>query len=93
MSDLAGAAILADVNSSNITREQAAAMGRVIGRHLHYLNKLVKRLDRVGFSPTDPLYLAAHRAFDGVHGLSVNLHYLSCPPGTAGDCTRGAGRG
>jgi hypothetical protein len=30
------------------------------------------------------IYVAAPGAFNAVHALSVELHYLTCPAGTAG---------
>ena len=41
-------------------------------------------MERRRFRGDEPLYLAVCRAFDSVHALNVNLHYLSCAPGTVG---------
>jgi hypothetical protein len=41
-------------------------------------------MDAVGWSVRDPLHRAVLEAFNAVHGLNVELHYLSCSPGTVG---------
>jgi hypothetical protein len=72
------------VNSDNLTRDQAEAMLGTVRRQLRYLGKLRDRMNALSFPPNDPLYLAATGAFNAVHALSVELHYLTCAPGTAG---------
>ena len=56
-----------------------------VRRQLRYLGKLRDRMNARGFPPNDPLYLAATGAFNAVHALSVELHYMTCAPGTAGN--------
>jgi hypothetical protein len=72
------------VTSDDLTRAQAEAMLASVRRQLRYLGKLRDRMNGRGFQPNDPLYLAATGAFNAVHALSVELHYLTCAPGTAG---------
>jgi hypothetical protein len=45
---------------------------------LRYLGKLRQRMDKRGFTPSDKLYGLVNEAYDKVHHLSVELHYLSC---------------
>ena len=45
---------------------------------LGYLNRLIERMNRVGFLPDDPLMKLATEARDKVHSLWVDLHYRSC---------------
>lgn len=72
------------MDSTAITREQAKAMGEVIGRQLRYLGKLRTRMERLAFPPNDPLYRQVSDAFDKIHRLNVALHYMSCDPGSVG---------
>jgi hypothetical protein len=48
---------------------------------LAYLNRLLGRMDEVGFLATDPLYNNVTKARDATHRLWVELHYLSCSSG------------
>ena len=68
----------------DLTPEQVAALTASVRRQLRYLGKLRDRMNQQGFPPDDPLYVAATGAFNAVHALSVELHYLTCPAGTAG---------
>ena len=70
------------MDSSDITREQAAEMGKVISRQLRYLGKPRTRMERRRFPPTDPLYRQVSEAYDKVHRLRMSLHYLTCDPGS-----------
>jgi hypothetical protein len=72
------------VTSDDLTRAQAEAMLASVRRQLHYLGKLRDRMNALSFPPNEPLYLAAAGAFNAVHALSVELHYLTSAPGTAG---------
>ena len=48
---------------------------------LGYLFRLRQRMDKRGFSPDDPLYQLVVNAYDALHPLTVELHYLSCKEG------------
>jgi hypothetical protein len=72
------------VTSDDLTRAQADAMLASVRRQLRYLGRLRDRMNERGFPPNDPLHLAVTGAFNAVHALSVELHYLTCAPGTAG---------
>jgi hypothetical protein len=55
-----------------------------IGRQLRYLNRLIDRMNRVGFPGNDPVYQAALRALSGTQWLYTELHAASCPKGQMG---------
>jgi hypothetical protein len=42
---------------------------------LSFLHRLVHRMDKTGFPSNDALYMAACKAYDGVHELHILLHY------------------
>jgi hypothetical protein len=65
----------------DITREQAAQMSERVGEALGYLARLRQRIDQRHFPSNDKFRLLVERAYDGVHSLSVELHYLSCSGG------------
>jgi hypothetical protein len=48
---------------------------------LVYLRRLAKRMDKRRFPNDDPLLRSTPKAYDALHELHVNLHYLSCPSG------------
>ena len=72
------------MTSNDLTREQIEALLASVRRQLSYLGKLRDRMNQRGFPPDDPLYVAATGAFNAVHALGVELHYLTCPAATAG---------
>jgi hypothetical protein len=72
---------VAAVTSDDLTTEQAKQMGVVVGRHLNYLGRLQKRMQRVGFPHDDQLVVAVNKAFDATHALNVRLHYLGVASG------------
>jgi len=65
------------VRSSDLSDEQLERLKHQAGRGLRWLNALIRRMDQVGFDPTDKLYLAALRAQDRMQALGVELHYAS----------------
>jgi hypothetical protein len=62
---------------ANLTQKQAEAFMQRIRPMLRFLHMCRKRLDARGFDPKSTLYAAVAKAFDSVHGLFVELHYLS----------------
>jgi hypothetical protein len=65
----------------DLTPAQLTKLKRIVGRNLRFYNRLVERMDLMHFEVNDPLRLAALRARDGTHHLSVELHYASCESG------------
>ncbi len=43
-----------------------------------YLYRLRERMEKRGFKASDPLYRKVVAAYDGVLGLWIDLHYMSC---------------
>ena len=50
-------------------------------RLVNYLSRVVKRMERTGFPPNDPIFTSARRAYDAVSTFCMDLHYLSCKSG------------
>jgi hypothetical protein len=69
------------MHSRNLTTEQAVRMHESLFRLANYLSRVVRRMERTGFPPDDPLYKLASRAYDAVCSLSTDLHYRSCKSG------------
>ena len=55
-----------------------------------YLYRLLRRMEKVGFKRSDRLIDLATRAYDAVHALSVETHYLSCKSGVGRDASEDA---
>jgi hypothetical protein len=66
------------MNRNDVTREQAAKISKGLYGPLNYLGRLKDRMVRAGFPPMDPLFCLVVAAFNAVHHLSVEVHYLSC---------------
>jgi hypothetical protein len=45
---------------------------------LAYLFRLREPMVKRGFPPADPLLMLVEKAYDSMHRLFVELHYLSC---------------
>jgi hypothetical protein len=69
------------MNSDDLTTEQATRMHESLFKLANYLSRTVKRMERVGFPPDDPLMKSARRAYDAVSSLYMDLHYRSCKSG------------
>ena len=48
---------------------------------LGFLHRLGERMDKRQFPPNDKLVLLTRRAYEALHALCVELHYLSCGSG------------
>jgi hypothetical protein len=69
------------MNSADLTCDQCRAMHKSLFRLANYLSRVVKRMEKTGFPPDDPLYRSARRAYDSVCSLCMELHYLGCKSG------------
>lgn len=58
---------------ATLTKQQAAKVRASIDPAVHYLYRLVRRMEEVGFAPDDPLYVAAREAWQAVVRLSGRL--------------------
>jgi hypothetical protein len=66
---------------AKLPQKQAEVFMERIRPMLRFLYSCRKRLDARGFDPKSTLYAAVAKAFDAVHGLFVELHYLSLERG------------
>jgi hypothetical protein len=48
---------------------------------INYLHRLRERMEKAGFPPDDKLFALVSKAYDAVHALFVELHYLGCESG------------
>lgn len=69
------------MDSSHIKPEQAQRLCEQIRRSLAHVGRLRRRMEVLGFPPTDPLYISASRAHDALQELHVRAHYCSCTSG------------
>ena len=69
------------MDSSHIQPHQAQALCRQVRRSLAHVGRLRRRMEVLGFPPTDTLYVAASRAHDALQELHVRAHYCSCTSG------------
>ena len=71
------------MRGKDLSRAQAARLKEQVRRQLAYLNRLVERMKRLGFDPTDPLYTAAIKARDAHQDLHVATIYAGIRHGVA----------
>ncbi len=67
--------------SKSIDREHAKRIQAAIQPSVGYLFRLKLRMEDVGFLPDDPLYQLVKKAYEAMHGLSVELNYRACAGG------------
>src|SRR5258708_8683885 len=72
----------ASVNSDDLTPEHAGQLGRGLFRGINFLVRLKTRMEKAGFTQSDPLYQLVCKAYDATHRLSVDLHHRSCASGS-----------
>jgi hypothetical protein len=65
------------MDSGSIERWQAAQIHRALQPTVGYLYRLRERMLQVGFVPSDPLFQRVSQAYDSLHALFIELHYLS----------------
>ena len=66
------------MDRTTITRNDAKAVSEVIRKNLGYLSRLRERMRVVGFPHDDLLLKKVDAAYDAMHRLSVELHYMTC---------------
>jgi hypothetical protein len=69
------------MNSSNLTQKQLRELCGMVRLKLRFLGRLRQRMEQLGFRPDDRLYQATTAAYNAVHALHVECHYLTCPGG------------
>jgi hypothetical protein len=65
------------MTGADLTPEQVAWFQAIVGRHLRLYGRLRTRMEKRRFRGDDPLYQKVSEAFNAVHALNVELHYLS----------------
>lgn len=70
------------MDSRDLEAWQADNMLRQLLPALKYLGAMQRRMERRGFKPDDKLYRDTCTAYEAMHRLCVELHYLSCPEQT-----------
>ena len=69
------------MKSEDIVTWQAKVMRKNLEGSLRYLYRLMRRMEKKGFPPDDPLFVKVSAAYDAMLSLCVSLHYLSCSSG------------
>jgi hypothetical protein len=67
-----------------LARHQAQRLTESVASHLAWMLRLRARMERLGATPDDRLYVAVCQCIESLHTLRVHSHYLACSPGTAG---------
>jgi hypothetical protein len=55
---------------------------------LGYLHRMRQRMGRRGFLPNDELLKLTVSAYNAIHSLTVELHYMSCESGVGRETKR-----
>ena len=69
------------MRSEDLTRAQAEALKGKLRPMLAYLGRLEKRMHKRHFPPDDKLQHLVPDAYNAMHALNVEVHYLSCDSG------------
>lgn len=60
------------MDSNDLTHDQARQMHRSLFKLANHLARVVQRMKRTGFRPSDPLYRRSKEAYDAVCSLCVD---------------------
>jgi hypothetical protein len=71
----------AGVTTDDLSRDQMEALARVVTRQQRFFNALIRRMDRRGFEPSDPLHRLSVQAQSVLQNLRMHLHYATCQSG------------
>jgi hypothetical protein len=77
----------ARVSSEQLTLEQLRQLQAILRRYLRFLNRLLRRMEQLGFAGDDPLYRQAYRAQAELQSLGMEVHYLACQGGVGKSST------
>jgi hypothetical protein len=66
------------MRSTDLTREQIAALADRVHPILDYMRRLEGRMEEQGFPPDDELFAAVRKAHGAARDLYVELHYARC---------------
>jgi hypothetical protein len=66
---------------TQLSKAQLVQLSQLLYRPTNFLNRLERRMSRLGFPPNDPLYVAVVKAQTALHELSMIVHYASCSSG------------
>jgi hypothetical protein len=69
------------MDSSKLSKTQTRQLRDALFPHCNYLFRLRRRMEQLGFTVHDPLFAAVTRAYNAMHELNVEIHYLSCESG------------
>ena len=61
-----------------LKKSQAKTVSEALFPGMNYLFRLRERMEKVGFPQDDKLFKMVCAAYDAMHRLSVEVHYLSC---------------
>jgi hypothetical protein len=62
----------------DIERWQAVKISKGLQPGLSYLFRLKARMEKLGFLPSDPYYELVSAAYNAMHALFIQTHYLAC---------------
>lgn len=69
------------MTGEDLTAAQLEAFTAQVMRQLRYHNRVIARMERLGWSVNDPLWREALRVRDALQGLRMAAHYAGCPSG------------
>jgi hypothetical protein len=69
---------LSRMDSRDLEPWQADNVRRQLLPSLKYLGAMQRRMERRGFKPDDRLYVQTREAYEALHRLCTELHYLTC---------------
>jgi hypothetical protein len=72
------------MDASKLTPEQARKILATVESMMDYTGRLTRRMQAVGWKPSDSMYVHALRAHDALHALRMLTHYAVCGLSQAG---------
>jgi hypothetical protein len=69
------------MNQHDLTKDQLIRLHQLLYRSANLLNRLERRMCRLGFPANDPLYVLIVNTQSAIENLYIHVHYLSCSSG------------
>jgi hypothetical protein len=69
------------MDHGDLTKDQLTRLHQALFPTANLLNRLERRMARLGFPTNDPLCLLVARAQSAVEDLYIHVHYLGCSGG------------
>jgi len=66
------------MDNRDLTSKQVKDIEEIAGRFVRFLNRMLRRMDKLGFTPVDELYQSTQQTYNAVRGFTATLQHIGC---------------